>query len=214
MRRRAGFTLMELLTVLAVLSVVSTIGISLFFRINDEWRGTTLRLDLNSIAGRAFDRMERDFGHLASAKLSGAVLAGEQRSQDIPLQPRGMGKERERAFQRTEDDRIILPIEQINAETQRMERLNVMYQIDRSGVAPALTRTLGASDQMPPAGAKETIAEGVLAMRIEYDAGAGWQPNWSQAALPETVRVSLIVMSPDRPWEQLARKQVFSIHVK
>lgn len=214
MMRRDGFTLIELLTVLAVLAVVSTIGMSIFFKVSGEWRSSTLRLDLNALAGATFERLDRDFGHIASAKLSGEAFFGAQRSQDVPVKPRGDGKDRERAFQRIEDDRLILPLEQENPETHRVERMNVMYQIDRNGSVPALVRTMGSPGQMPPAGAQEKIAEGVLAMRIEYDDGASWKPDWNQASLPEAVRVSLTLMSPDRPWEQIARKQDFTIHVK
>lgn len=211
---RRGFTLLELLTVMAVLSVLTAIGIGVFFRVSDEWRVSTLRMDLNARAENVFAVMRDDFGQVLSAKLSGAFLWGESRSQDVPLKPRGDGKERERSFQRLEDDRFVIPVEFKNPQTGHAERVSVMYHIDRSGDAPKLMRTMGALGPNPPDGAKQVVAEGVLAMHVECEDGTGWQQNWSQAPLPRAVRVSLTLMDLNRSWEQLSRKETFTIYVK
>jgi type II secretion system protein J len=212
--KRNGFTLIELLTVLAVLAIVTTIGVDLFFRVGDEWRLTSLRMDLQTKADKIFESMGKDINQVVSAQLSGWTIRGEQRSQDMPLAPRGQGKERERAFQRVEDDRLILPVESKNPQTGRTEHINVMYSIDRSDKVPALVRTLGKPGAEPPAGAKETIEEGVTALCFEFSDGSNWVPHWNQTTLPKSVRVNLMLVDKNRQNEQIARKETFTVHVK
>ncbi len=212
--KRRGFTLLELLVALVLLSVVSGIGIRVFFRISDEWRVTSLRLDMNTEAERIFSELDRDFGRIVSAKLSGVSVVGETRSQDVPLMARGSNKDTERAFQRMEDDCVVLPIAFTNGQSGQTERACVMYHIDRGGAVPALVRTLGAFSSKPPEGAKQVVAKGVMALRVEYDDGSAWQPRWNRPELPKAVRISLTLQHPDRPWEQISRKAVFGVHVQ
>jgi prepilin-type N-terminal cleavage/methylation domain-containing protein len=203
-RRHAGFTLLELLTVLTVLGVVSTIGIGTFFRITDYWRATTLQMDLQKTASHAFDEMQRDFDQIISTRRTGAPLWGERRL------------EAEKRYQRVqlEDDRFVLPIEMLNPVSGLHERFSVLYEIDRSGAAPALIRVTGPLGAQLPEGARQIVAEGVLALRAQYYDGTDWQPAWKGPALPEAVRISLVVMDSIRPWEQIVREHVFNIYVK
>ncbi len=59
-------------------------------------------------------------------------------------------------------------------------------------------------------------ADGVLAMRIEYSerrSDGSWFAAWTKPELPAAVRVSLTIMDPLRPNEQISRKTVFPIWV-
>jgi prepilin-type N-terminal cleavage/methylation domain-containing protein len=203
-QRRAGFTLLELLTVLAVLAVVSTIGIGVFFSITDHWRETTLGMDLQKTANRVFDSMRRDIDQVVSTRRTGAPLWGERRL------------ETEQRYQRVqlENDRFVLPIETLNPVTELHERYSVLYEIDRSGAAPALVRVSGPLGARLPDGAREVLAPGVLALRVAYYDGIDWQPEWKGPALPEAVRISLVLMDLVRPWEQIVREQTFNVYVK
>lgn len=202
--RRRGYTLMELLTVLAVLAVVSTIGMTILFRVNDYWNVTSIRSNLNAAAETAFATMQRDFDQVLSAKRSGISMTGSRRLEE---------KKRYGLVQ-LEDDRVTLPVETVQPETGQIERYNVMYHIARDGSTPILMRTLGALGANPPAGANHVVLEGVLSMRVEYHDGVSWLPEWNQPLLPEAVRVWLVLINPDRPWEQISREAVFAIHVK
>jgi type II secretion system protein J len=202
--RRRGYTLLELLTVLAVLAVLSTIGMSIFYRVTDLWHVTSLRNDLNASAVNAFEMMRRDFGQTLSAKLSGVPIVGERRLEE---------KKRYGLVQ-LEDDRVTIQVQSAHPETGRIERFSALYKIDREAPVPALVRTLGALGANPPAGARQVVVEGVLAMRLEYYDGMSWQPEWKQAALPEAVRATLVMTDKDRPWEQISRQAEFAIHVK
>jgi hypothetical protein len=175
----------------------------------------TIRTDLNNRADAIFAEMQRDFAQVLSPRLSGAPLVGEAREEEAPLRNGFTPAEAKRfGVVRLENDRIILPAELAARDSGAVERGNVMYEIDRSGARPALTRVLGALGANPPAGAKQTVAEGVAAMRIEYQQGGLWRTGWKQPALPESVRVSLTLADPDRPDEVIARKAVFAVHVQ
>ncbi len=204
-----GFTLIELLTVLAVLSVLTTIGISLFFSVGDQWRVANLRLDLSRTADNAFAAMRQDFGRVIASRRGGAPLRGEERYEEKPVS----GAHPRFGVQRLESDVIIAPVEGVDPQSGLPERYAVMYHIDRSGTVPALVRTLGPLGEPAPAGARQVIAEGVAAMRAEFHDGENWHTGWDRPEMPKAVRISLAVMHPDRPWEQVARKAVFDLFV-
>ncbi len=207
MRRRThgtGFSLLELMVVIALMSVVTTIGLGVFIRVSDLWGETVKRTDLHTDASRIFERMRDDFDHVVSARLSGVPLTGEERLD---------AKNRYKLVQ-LESDRIVLPVEQAaGPDTPQVQRVGVQYQIDRSGPAPVLVRTVGELGASPPAGARMEIAEGVLSLRFEYHDGAEWRAEWHEALLPEAVRVSMVLQDSERAWEQIARKAVYTIRV-
>ena len=205
MRRRSGFTLIELLAVLAALSVITALGTGLLFRVVDAWRTTALRMDLGNTVETVFASMQRDFDSVLSARRSGVPLHGEERTFEDNQRFWRMG---------LENDRVILPLEAKNPQTSLAEPIAAMYQIDRSGCVPTLYRVLGPLGANPPEGAQEELAQGVLSMRLEYTDGKTWARTWNRAALPEAVRVSLVLMDTDRPFEQISRKRDFTIYVE
>lgn len=210
-RRISGFTLIELLTVLAVISVLTTIGVTLFFRVGDQWRVANLRLDLGRAADNVFSVMRQDLGRVMASNRGGVFLRGEEQHLETPLQP-GTPDPRF-GVQRLESDVLVAPIESVDPQNGLPERHAVMYHIDRSSPVPALVRTLGALDAPVPSGARQVLAEGVTAMRVEFYDGEAWRTGWAEEAMPKAVRVSLAVAHPNRPWEQVARKAVFDLFV-
>ncbi len=203
--RRAGFSLVEMLVVLAMLGVVSTVGIGAFVSITGSYRTTEKRMDLEGVAQRALASIGEDCSLLTSSRLAGTALRGVRSMEDaarygrVPL----------------EDDHIVLPVSYRNPLEQRMERLSVAYAIDRSEAPARLVRTMqGGYGHETPSGATETIAIGVLSMRIDYFDGTTWKENWSAEQHPLQVRVSVTVFDLDRPYEQVARSATFPIRVR
>ena len=202
-RRRSGFTLFEMLTVIAILAIVTTIGMRLFYRITDAWNTTALRMELNAQADTLFEIMSDDFSQVLSSELSGMPLVGQSAVEEVKRYKRV----------RLENDCIILPIEYQNPLVGRTERTSVMYHIDRSKDSPKLIRTLGVLGKNPPAGAKQVVSENVLSMRIEYNDGEAWLPAWDRSKMPNAVRVSVVLTDANRTYEQIARRTVFTIQV-
>jgi len=110
--RRKGFTLFELLVVIAVLSVVSTIGVQMFGVVSDGWRTQDRRVALANTADQAIDRMRDDFAQVVSAKMGGVAISGEQR----------MEEKRREGRVSLEDDRITLPVQSVGAPGTPAER--------------------------------------------------------------------------------------------
>ena len=202
--RSRGFTLLELILVISLMGVATTIGMVMFSRISDTWRQVTISTELNATADIIFNQVRQDLSEVVSAKLSGAAIKGTQQAV------------RDKRFFKVslEDDQIVIPVEIVPGPDARLRRLDVKYHIDRKDGGSTLMRTSTAPGAAE--GSSVKVADGVLAMCIEYmgrQPGAAWQRDWTQAAAPSAVRVSVTLMDSVRTSEQAARKAVFPIRV-
>jgi type II secretion system protein J len=203
-KRCKGFTLIEIIVVLSLLAVSTTLGMIMFSRVSDTWRQTTIRTEMNATADVIFDQMRRDFTEVVPPKLSGAAVRATQQSA------------RDNRFFRValEDDQVTIPVEIVAGPDGRLQRLDVKYHVDRKDGAATLMRT--SSLPGAPDGTTVKVADGVLAMCVEF-AGKGpaaaWKREWTGPSAPSAVRVSVTLMDSDRPYEQIARKAVFPIEV-
>lgn len=200
-KKRRGFTLVEILTVLAVLGVLSTIGVVMFGKIMDYRKRGDVIQNLNTRFLEIVVRMEEDFQQIASPSLSGCRIFGERhveeqkRYQAVPL----------------DDDKLILPLIVCNS-SGRMKLVKVKYYIDRMlGGAPKLVRVMGDASSNSIDGAKEILVSGALAMRIFYFDGENWVDSWNRDYYPKGVKICLVLADEDRPWEQVVREKVFWI---
>ncbi len=209
MKQRRGFSLIELLTVLAVLSVVTTIGTTMFFKVNDLWRMTSIRGQLDDAMGNVDEQLTRDFGMVLSSTLSGVPLRGVRRETDVP---------EGNLFRRLNDDWLVIPVEEVDIKSGVPRRYNVIYQVQRNneesaaGVLIRARRPLG--EPVPGKLGGMEVATGVLSMRCEYLDGGKWVDAWSGDGMPEAVRVSLTLADASQPWEQVSRVLTYPIHVK
>ncbi len=201
---RYGFTLLELLTVLAILSVVTTIGVQTFGKMTSVWRDTTVRMELNAKSVNIFNAIRDDIERVASAERTGRTIQGIDRLETEKMVNR----------HKPEDDRIILPVFQRNRGTGPWESLSVMYSIDREG-APKLVRSQGPEDGTEPSAGVQVKGEQVVAMNITYLTHENtWEKEWTRPELPAAVRVSLSFALKNRPNEHVCREAVFPLHTK
>lgn len=204
-----GFTLIELIMVISVLSVVSTLCVTAFIGLTRYWDDTHAMTELSGQADDAIASIRDDLNRALSLDVSGVPLQG------VPNDYRDSS----RFFDwEMADDRIVIPAlvrDMAGSETPR----SVMYRIDREGSRDKLVRTVGdLGTETPSSGRFEVIPRAdVIRFRLEYasdDGGWRWQPRWGRArSLPRAVRVSLALADPNRPDRQIARKAVLPIRV-
>ncbi len=72
--RKSGFTLLELIVVIACLGVISSVGVQMFVVMTTAWNSLKIRTELNSRADSIFNQMRLDFGEVLSARQSGVML--------------------------------------------------------------------------------------------------------------------------------------------
>lgn len=204
-KSHAGFTLFELLVVLAVMSVVSTIGVTSYNRVTGVWRVSALRMELATSAETILESIRRDMENVPSARRTGLPIQGvdvlneEVNYRRVPL----------------DNDRLILPIVQTNLNGMT-ERLAVKYHIQRDATGGQLVRTAGPMDGTEPAGATFLISDAnVLSLDVQFLDGGAWKPVWTGPGHPEAVRVALTVAGRStREVEQITRSAVFPVRVK
>lgn len=195
-----GFTLLELLTVLGVLSVVTAIGIRAFFAVSDGWKTISIRSALDVRAITIMESLRHDFDQVLSPFRSGVSLKGFE----------GTTQSSTGNF---DSDGVAFPIEYVNPLTGQVERAMVAFELSRQG-SPVLERVVHALDAPPTTGNRAIVGEGAMAMRIEFNDGMTWVRGWDDVRLPKAVRVSLVLQDADRPWEQISRTAVFTIFVE
>lgn len=198
---KRGFTLIELLVVIAILSVVTTLGTVTLVNLWTQWAKIRTITKLDHTAGLIFDGIEKDLSAAVSAPIAGAALKGiTARDKD------------ERFYkQDLESDSFTVPVETRIASGT----VTVLagYRIDRSAGTSKLVRT----QAQLRGGAESTsdVANGVVELQIEYaGAGGGWSETWDQPFNPRALRVSIVLVDPERPLtDQSARQAVIPVRV-
>lgn len=201
-----GFSLIELIVVIAILSVVLSIGTSMFFKIMDVGNYSARALRMEEKVNTVFAKMREDFSWMLSTEQGGMTLSGEHGEVQDDALAWGM---------KLENDRVTLAVAATDPSADVLEKWSVLYQIGRDEQGQRrLERWQAPLGYDATDGGVEVVAEWVTAMGIEYHDGISWRPSWNKNQAPRAVRISLTLMSPNRPSEQIARKAAFTLHVK
>jgi len=207
---RRGFTLVEVLTAVAIMSIVTTLGVKSFTTLTSSWNETRILSKLNQSIESAFDTIHRDTEDVLSADLSGVSILGEHRN-----------RENVREFEKAADadDRIVLPVQGNVSGRSLKISASVQYSVDRNAGGLELVRTIDQLGSSAPAKGRQVVLAdaNTTRFRVEYatgDPGNPWASTWNEARLPLAVRISVVAASPDRPWLQVSCKRVFPINVK
>ena len=208
--RRGGFTLLEILIVLAIMGVVSGLGSSAFIVVTSAWNERKSITELDAQAQAVFESIRRDLSDTLSYELSGLEIHGTHRDAvDRSTVPAAHNA----------DDSIAIPVQGASTGQARQRAALVGYRIDRSSENGALVRTVGNLDAAyPTTGRQEIIPLArTVAFRIEYlndSPGGLWKDDWQGPGHPRALRVSLTLEDLDRPDFQIARKAVLRVHVR
>ena len=213
MRQRgaqSGFTLFELLVVLALTAVVTGIGTVTLFKMTDNWSALRMRTELDRRAESVFESMQDDIAAMVSSSLAPASVQGSSATAEHPQ------------FYRIPlaDDAVTLSVTGTTPEGYSAPVL-VTYRVKRdsgeaSGAGMMLVRSQNRPGAADEAASEQTVQEGVLQFQVEYTAdGSTWQREWAETSPPRAIRASLTMADPVNPMrEQIARSYVFPVHVQ
>ncbi|GMV98863.1 MAG: hypothetical protein AMXMBFR84_00030 [Candidatus Hydrogenedentota bacterium] len=208
--RVSGYTLFELVVVIGVLSVVTSIGVTSFYKMTSYWSAVQRKSQLHRTADNAFNAIQTDLAAVVASPLASLGvqgLNGEAQADElfyrIPLA----------------NDQLTAVIQAPAGESNRALSQRVTYRLDRAPETGIGTLVRAASERTaePSEEQKTDVLAGVLQLDIQYAAagGGGWQSEWKQPGLPAAVLVSLTVTDPNSPMsEVVARKAVLPIHVE
>ena len=200
-RSQAGFSLIELLTVIAVMGVVTTLGTRMFIWVSSEWNTTRTQMELNVRATQIIDSVREDCSHILSSRLTQQGIVGVNAEEKVKTYE----------LIQLDDDSIQLPVQIMDTTTGKTERNLVTYRIDRTEEQRQLVRESKALNG--EANGTTLVAEGVLALSIEYKDGAEWRLNWAKKTMPDALRISVTLQDPARTREQISRQAVIAIQV-
>lgn len=200
-----GFSLIELVVAIGLLGVVSTIAVGMFVRMSDLWTDMEAQVEMNDRAEYALARIEEDLTELVSPRTAGA-----------PLVVTDAVHQDDRYFWAIDlaDDAITLPTRVLQREDGIRRWVEVAYAVDRSTwtLMRSATAPGGASDAAPQ---PMIAATGVVQFNVSCrDRDGAWRTAWDEPEPPEAVRVSLVMMNPGRPWQQIARTAVYRVRVR
>ena len=202
-RRNRGFTLVELILVIAILGVVTTMGVVTLGLINEKWKQVQTRTELDAVAEYALGQVRQDMAAFVSPSLTGA-----------PLQ--GMNSETaDAAYPGTQlaTDRLVIPTRGATPEGGEVLAA-VKYAVENPEGARVLTRTRTGLYGDPTQAQPVNVAEGMVHFNVQFkDPEGQWQDAWDSVSPPLAVRVSLVVADTDRPERQVARVAEFAVRV-
>lgn len=200
MKARRGFTLLELIIVIATMGIASTMGMVVFSQINTIWHDQTSKTALNNNATTAFNACAED---ILGMQAAGVQFVG------IPKSDGKAAPTKADLANQLPDDQL-----RITKAPTGAPAVDIVYQIEHRDGTNVLTRA--ESPTGAQAGSARKIAENVAGMYIEFTAkgpGSPWQRGWSKAEMPGAVRINLLMADPAQPQNLTVRKMVFPIVV-
>jgi prepilin-type N-terminal cleavage/methylation domain-containing protein len=201
--RRGGFTLLELLVVIALMGVVGTLGTQLFVTMTTSWGSVLQRTQLDEQADNVFDQMRHDFEKVVSPRLTGVSMTGADQT-----------AEEERFWNQTlgNDTLTFAVLKMVDPKLETFRCVQAKYYVDRAEGKDFLIREVN-DFARPDKKERDALGENVVSLCLEYLATDGtWAQAWDRPELPQAVRVSMTLVNPDS-LEQVTRKAVFPVRV-
>lgn len=208
-RATRGFTLLELIVTIAILGVVTNMGVTAFANITNSWADTKAEADLDRRVDELFHAFQEDISDTMSATLSGEAILGINREINS-----------EKYFDRIlADDMIVLPIQHSAADTRMRTGSKVAWRVSRNEQSSSLVRAIGDLHEPIPAGGMtdELGKADVVRLNFQFQAAetpGKWLDEWGRNEHPRAVRMTVVVADRSRPWVQIGREAVFPVNVR
>ena len=207
MRSRQGFSLIELLVVLGLLSVATGLAVTTFFRMNDQWDFVRTGAEFDERADKIFDYFHDDAETALSAQVSSVAIAHNDRESE------GLFNE----FYGSDfaSDTLTLPVFAQLGSDRNLIAAKVRYYIERNTRSAVLRRQVTSidgefSDENPGI----PVDDGVISLDFQFPNadGTGWVGRWGRPGTPPMIRVNILMIDPGDPTTQASRTAVFRIH--
>ncbi len=200
-QRRSGFTLLELIVVIGLMGVVSTMGAVMFSKMLGTWTGLKSHTDLDRRAQWVLEDIGKDVAAMISPSLApDAHLVG--------LKPEG-----------ADSHLLVLPVALpgMGGRTVGGFATYHVFEPDEETVEDTLVREIQMIDDEFADAQRVTVAKGVKAFGVKFAAKDGqWVDKWDEndEGLPNAIRISLTMADPDNPYrDRVTRMAVFPILV-
>jgi prepilin-type N-terminal cleavage/methylation domain-containing protein len=198
-RSRAGFTLAELLVTMAIIGVVSGLGLRAYITAIDYYGLARSEGKADLVAQEALQTIREDITSVLPSSLTGEVVRGG-------VTELGGG---------ATDSFLVLPAGVPTFAGGRSTAAWVKYDVQRIQSNARLMRTSVPLHQGIPQDAGTAIADGVVAFHVEYLNEAGdWSNVWSleEEQSPLAIRVSLTLKEADSiRAPEITRSVVFQV---
>lgn len=199
--KKPGFTLVELIVAIGIMSVVTTICVTVFFKVGSLWRDTDLLLESHHVVNEQLDTVRRDLAELVSPRLTGRSFVDVDQ---LVLDEDLWGK--------VSRDSVAFPVHLTDPSGKQSQMLTIRYYIEPNSHTLLRAVQTPGSESSP---ATTAILTNVVHFQVDFLTDGGqWLPAWNREGTPAAVRFSMTLMLPNRPHEQFSRTAVFPVHVQ
>lgn len=192
--RRRGFSLIEMIVVLGIMSIAVGLGSTVFLQMNDNWQRIRRVAELEARAQQIFAAIRADAQNILPERITAVPVAFELRQyyddDEYDAAPLADGS-------------LVLPVFTALGADQRVGAARVRFAIDRSGPTPKLMRTTGGLYGDGPQGNASIVADGVYGFAVDPLAGA-----------ERALRISVLLADDRQPDDQIARTAVVPLRVE
>ncbi len=181
-RGAAGFTLAELLITIAIIGIVSSLGLRAYLTAIDYYGLARSKGESDQAIQSAMETIRADVNSVLPSSLTGVSVSGS-------VQNRAGGKT---------NSVLMLPVSVPTLADGRSTAAWVRYDVRYIQESGRLVRSAGPLYQDLKEDAGTDVVFGVLGFNAEYlDDNGAWVSTWPLGQSPVAVRVTLTVRDPD-----------------
>ena len=207
--RHSGFTLVELLVVMAILGVVTAIVTQGFFIITSQWSDTQMKANLDDRAQNFFQAFSKTVEGIVPPSLSGqSVICSSNDPAGRPSDSITLAAEVSHSAEKGMNYARVVKYEVVRRQVAGVGRVEFIQRSDKPLGGP---REGARNQQVAPV---DELA-GVRGLQIEcLDSDGKWDRVWNKDELPVSIRVTVLLTDPDSPRIEVVRSAEFPVRVQ